>query len=83
MHTLAEHLCRLGRLAAALIGDRHLEAGIDDASIGLILEAAQQTAQDAKRRRDDAAGIPGVHPFAQHLDREVSRRHAPERGRAP
>ena len=48
-----------------------------------ILEAVEELARDAKRRRHDAARIAGVHAFGQHLDRQLAGREPAQRRRHP
>src|SRR5690606_15334676 len=80
---IAEHLGRAARLLETLLRYVRLQRVQQDAAARLVLDAAQEPAQDAEAGRHDPARGAGMHAFTQHLDGERADEVAAQRGRAP
>ena len=72
-----------GDLPEALVGDVGVQLADQQLAGVLVLDAAEQRAQDAERRRHDAAGRARVHALGQHLDPQDHVDEAAERGGHP
>jgi hypothetical protein len=69
---IAENVCRLARLRNAFRRNFGVQFGGQNPPGDGVLEAVENSARNAERRRHDAARVARMHAFGQHVDRQCA-----------